>query len=51
MSILLLLTASDDPIGIFNLFFNSIYVISCRLVSLFGDTGVLGEDHRPVAIH
>ena len=31
--------------------FNSIYVISCRLVLLFGETGVLGEDHRPVAIH
>jgi hypothetical protein len=31
--------------------FNSIYVISCRLVLLFGGTEVLGEDHRPVAIH
>jgi len=31
--------------------FNSISVISCRSVLLFGETGVLGEDHRPVAIH
>jgi hypothetical protein len=28
--------------------FNSIHGISCRLVLLFGETGVLGEDHRPV---
>jgi hypothetical protein len=31
--------------------FNSISVISCRSVLLFGETGVLGEDYRPVAIH
>jgi hypothetical protein len=31
--------------------FNSIAAISCRSVLLFGETGVLGEDHRPVAIH
>jgi hypothetical protein len=31
--------------------FNSIYGISCRLVLLLGETGVLGEEHRPVAIH
>jgi hypothetical protein len=36
---------------IFAFSFNRIYVISCRLVLLFGETGVLGEDHRPVAIH
>jgi hypothetical protein len=29
----------------------SISVISCRSVLLFGETGVLGEDYRPVAIH
>jgi hypothetical protein len=26
-------------------------VISCRSVLLFGETGVLGEDYRPVSIH
>ena len=31
--------------------FNSISVISSRSVLLFGETGVLGEDYRPVAIH
>jgi hypothetical protein len=29
---------------------NSISVISCRSVLLFAETGVLGEDHRPVLI-
>jgi len=29
--------------------FNSISVLSCRSVLLFGETGVLGENHRPVA--
>ena len=33
-------------------YFNSISVLSsCRSVSLFGDTGILGENHRHVASH
>ena len=31
--------------------FNSISVIYCQSVLLFGETGVLGKDYRPVAIH
>ena len=30
--------------------FISISVISCRSVLIFGETGVIGGDHRPVAI-
>ena len=30
---------------------SGIFVIFCRSVLFFGETGVLGENHRPVAIH
>ena len=36
---------------VFNATFNYISAISRRLVLLVGETGVLGENHRPVASH
>ena len=35
----------------FNITFNNITVISCRSVLLVKETGVPGENHRPVATH
>jgi hypothetical protein len=36
---------------VFNATFNTISVISCRSVLLVEETGVAGENHRPVANH
>jgi len=36
---------------VFNDTFNNIPVISWRYVFLVGETGVLGENHRPAASH
>jgi len=36
---------------VFNATFNNISVISWRSVLLVEETGVLGENHRPVASH
>jgi hypothetical protein len=36
---------------VFNTTFNNISVISWRSVLLMGETGVPGENHRPVASH
>ena len=36
---------------VFNATFNNISVISCRSVLLVEETGVPGENHRPVANH
>ena len=36
---------------VFNATFNNITVISLRSVLLVEETGVLGENHRPVASH
>jgi hypothetical protein len=36
---------------VFNVTFNKISVISCRSVLLVEETGVPGENHRPVASH
>ena len=36
---------------VFNATFNNISVISWRSVLLVEKTGVLGENHRPVAMH
>jgi len=36
---------------VFNGTFNNISAISWWLVLLFGETGVLGENHQPVASH
>ena len=35
----------------FNVTFNNISVISLRSVLLVEETGVPGENHRPVAVH
>ena len=37
--------------GMFNATFNNISVISWRSVLLMEETGVPGENHRPVASH
>jgi len=34
---------------VFNATFNTLLVISCRSVLLLEETGVAGENHRPVA--
>jgi len=36
---------------VFNTIFNNIPVMLCRSVLLVGETGVAGEDHRPVTSH
>jgi len=36
---------------VFNATFNNISVISCRSVLFVGETGVSGENHRPVSSH
>jgi hypothetical protein len=36
------------PLVSSNFSFNNISAISCRSIVLFGETGVLGENHRPV---
>ena len=36
---------------VFNTTFNNISVISCRSVLLLEETGVPGENHRPLASH
>jgi len=36
---------------VFNATFNNISLISCQSVLLGGETGVLGENHRPATTH
>jgi hypothetical protein len=46
-------TKLDDLVWfmVFNATFNNISVISCQSVLLVEETGVPGENHRPVASH
>jgi hypothetical protein len=41
----------EGKIMVFNATFNNISAISWRSVLLVGETGVPGENHRPVASH